>query len=148
MKHKQSFLGPVAVSIASISLLFTEHLGSPAFAFPVVDCVNQPSVIKVLDHIVWPIMDWFQLPWCIHHCLSGFSIPLSTSQHCGYIPSIHLETSSAYASNHSLLRKSQCITKCCTNRPSDWSILHLELIPTTLWQLQLLAVKPWIPYLR
>ncbi|KAJ8423903.1 hypothetical protein Cgig2_003666 [Carnegiea gigantea] len=33
------------------------HLRSPAFAFTILDSINKSSVIPVLDHIVWAIMD-------------------------------------------------------------------------------------------
>ena len=32
-------------------------LSSPAFAFTIMDCINQGGVVPVLDHIVWSIMD-------------------------------------------------------------------------------------------
>lgn len=34
------------------------HLGSPALAFTVMDCINQCSVVPVLDHIVRAIVDF------------------------------------------------------------------------------------------
>lgn len=89
MKHKLSFLSPVAVAIASSSsssvatykspeyfvstsqseyslrskslAVVTQfsHLASPTFACPVVDGINNSSIVPVLDHIVWPIMNLY-----------------------------------------------------------------------------------------
>jgi len=57
------------------------HLRSPAFAFTIVDSINKSSVIPVLDHIVWAIMD-LDL-----NCVSSIvdeedDALLPTSQHC------------------------------------------------------------------
>lgn len=50
MKHKQSFFGPVAVSINSFhQLLFIENLGSPAFAFTIVNCIDKGSVVPIFN---------------------------------------------------------------------------------------------------
>jgi len=61
--------------------VWVTHLGSPAFAFTIVDSVNKSSVIPVLDHIVWAIMD-LDL-----NCVSSIvdeedDALLPTAQHC------------------------------------------------------------------
>lgn len=86
------FLGSLLGSVARYSLLVlskSTNLSRPALAFTIVDCVNKPGVVPVLDHIVRPIvnLNLYSISTIVNQEDDG---PLSASQHCRHILCGHL----------------------------------------------------------
>lgn len=82
VKVKNQIKHVIMVFRQLLELDFTNtNLGSPAFAFTIVDGINKGSVVPVLNHIVWAIMNLYFN--CITSIINQkYNGPLSTSNHC------------------------------------------------------------------
>lgn len=76
------------------------YLGSPALPFTIMYGINESSVIPVLNHIVWTIMNLY------FNCVSSivneeYNAPLPTSDHCWNILSCNLNRKKSFT-HHTL----------------------------------------------
>lgn len=106
MKQRLSFFSVVAVFH---QLLLESHLCGPAFAFTVMNGIDETSVVPVLDHVVWTVMN-LHFNGVATVVNQEYDCFLAVAQHGGYVLSRHLETPISDESQHwsptALLRNS------------------------------------------
>ena len=94
-----------------------------------------------LDDVVGPVVD-LHLDGVAAVVDEEDDAPLVAPEHRGHVLRRHLEAAVADAGDDALVRGALGVAEQRAHGPADGTVLHLELVPASLWQPELLAVEP------